>query len=53
MQANRADWDAYAPRFWKVLPYPPSVQQHTPGNQAADTGTVAPNSDAPARVHKG
>src|SRR5579875_2252933 len=47
------DWDTYAPRFWKVVPYPPAVQQHTPGHQAADTGTVAPNTDAPARVHKG
>src|SRR5579875_684001 len=46
-------WDAYAPKFWKVLPYPPVVQAHTPANQAADTGTVAPNTDAPARVHKG
>jgi glutamate synthase domain-containing protein 2/glutamate synthase domain-containing protein 1/glutamate synthase domain-containing protein 3 len=46
-------WDAYAPKFWVVLPYPPVVQAHTPANQGADTGTVAPNTDAPARVHKG
>jgi glutamate synthase (ferredoxin) len=46
-------WDAYAPKFWKVLPYPPVVQAHTPPNQGADTGTVAPNTDAPARVHRG
>jgi glutamate synthase domain-containing protein 3 len=46
-------WEHYAPRFWKVLPYPPAVQAHTPAHQAADTGTVAPNTDAPARLHKG
>ncbi len=46
-------WDAYAPKFWKVLPYPPVVQAHSPAHQAADAGTVAPNTDAPARLHKG
>jgi glutamate synthase domain-containing protein 3 len=48
-----AHWDTYAPRFWKVVPYPPVVQAHTPAHQAADTGTVAPNTDAPAGMHKG
>jgi len=46
-------WDEYAPRFWKVLPYPPAVQAHTPAHQAADAGTVAPNTDAPSRLHRG
>jgi glutamate synthase (ferredoxin) len=46
-------WEDYAPRFWKVLPYPPAVQAHTPAHQAADVGTVAPNTDAPSRLHKG
>ncbi len=46
-------WDRYAPKFWKVVPYPPVVQAHSPANQAADTGTVAPNTEGPARVHKG
>jgi glutamate synthase domain-containing protein 3 len=46
-------FDRYAPKFWKVLPYPPVVQAHTPAHQAADIGTVTPNTDAPARLHKG
>jgi glutamate synthase domain-containing protein 3 len=46
-------WDSYARRFRKVLPYPPVVQAHSPASQAADVGTVAPNTEGPARVHKG
>lgn len=46
-------WDYFAPKFRVVVPYPPAVQAHSPANQAADTGTVAANTDAPAAVHKG
>jgi glutamate synthase (ferredoxin) len=50
-------WDVYAPLFWKVIPYPPVVQAHTPAHQAADTGTVAPHTERQAAertsVHRG
>ncbi len=50
-------WEAYAPLFWKVIPYPPVVQAHTPAHQAADTGTVAPHTERHAAerssVHRG
>jgi len=40
-------WDEYLPRFWKVVPDPPTVQTHTPAMVGADTGTEAPNSAPP------
>jgi glutamate synthase domain-containing protein 3 len=42
-------WNEYLPRFWQVVPDPPTVQTHTPAMASADTGTEAPNSAPPAR----
>jgi glutamate synthase (NADPH/NADH) large chain/glutamate synthase (ferredoxin) len=37
-------WGEFLPRFWRVVPDPPTVQTHTPAMVGADTGTNAPNS---------
>ncbi|MPZ13327.1 MAG: glutamate synthase large subunit [Chloroflexi bacterium] len=36
------NWDSYLPKFWQVLPDPPTVQTHTPAMASADAGTEAP-----------
>jgi glutamate synthase domain-containing protein 3 len=40
-------WSAYLPRFWRVVPDPPTVQTHTPQMESADTGTDAPHNVLP------
>jgi glutamate synthase domain-containing protein 3 len=41
------NWDELLPKFWQVVPDPPTVQTHTPAMASADTGTEAPNSAPP------
>ena len=45
-------WDEYAPRFWKVLPYPAAVPGAS-AHQAADAGTVAPPGARGVRLDRG
>ncbi len=40
-------WNELLPRFWKVVPDPPTVQTHTSAMASADTGTEAPNTAPP------
>jgi glutamate synthase domain-containing protein 3 len=43
------EWTEFLPKFWRVVPDPPTVQTHTPQMESADTGTEAPNTVAPVR----
>ena len=38
-----ASWSHYLPKFWVVVPDPPTVQVHTPAMESADSGTDAPS----------
>jgi glutamate synthase domain-containing protein 3 len=40
-------WTEFLPKFWQVIPDPPTVQTQTPAMESADTGTEAPHSPAP------
>jgi glutamate synthase (ferredoxin) len=43
------EWTDFLPKFWRVVPDPPTVQTHTPQMESADAGTEAPNTVAPLR----